>query len=48
MEQKVTLLLGAGFAKYVHGLGTEDINYIFAKHSHVFLENLIAEVFYHW
>ena len=54
MEQKVTILLGAGFAKYVDGLGTKDINDIFAKHSqwmvgnktlYSYIENLLEEVY---
>lgn len=30
-KNKITLLLGAGFAKYMHGIGTSEINELFAK-----------------
>jgi len=55
MKNKVTILLGAGFAKYLKGLGTSDINHLYANYSgwrvgdetlYVYINKLLEKDYY--
>lgn len=55
MKNKITILLGAGFAQYVKGLSTKDINDIFASYSkwkvgkdtlYNYIENALNKYYY--